>query len=119
MAETIYCSRCNSTNLIITKRELSDVLATWAQYVLNFLFSGFGKDLNPGATTASELRFDRETHRGLATGRWFWRCRDCGEKGAIFDEDVASPDPLAPDDRTSAHLTGETWRLGGPRDGRR
>jgi hypothetical protein len=88
MAQTIHCSRCNSTNVSVRKRRITDVLASWAFYGVNFLFSGFGKDLRPGATTASELRFDWEAHRGLATGRWFWHCHACGNKGEVFDDDV-------------------------------
>jgi len=84
------CSRCNSVHIVTRRRRLSDVLATWARYCVDFFFRAVGDNPGPMYQTSRERGFDASTPRSLATGRVFWRCRDCGERGAIFDEYVTS-----------------------------
>lgn len=105
------CPGCSSTEVRWRGRRPVDVPATWARYVAEFvlltLFNG-GQVRQPGVPTQygpsrmgpasmdvsnredlrASMKESGSTHRALATPRWFWKCRTCGEKGGIFDDYV-------------------------------
>ncbi len=85
------CPICGSRNVRWRARRWYDRIFTLVAYLVNALsLSGLssrrqygGDGIDVAAGVREQVVQDRT---GLKTARCFWRCPDCGNSGAIFDE---------------------------------
>ena len=106
--ENRTCPLCNSSDVEWRQRRATNVLVTWFRYVTDFLFNATlkGGQLRPSGFSPGAYRdartFDaphrsdvgdsfhvsNTTHQALATPRFFWHCRHCGNKGEVYDDSL-------------------------------
>ena len=93
------CPICNSANVRWRKRHVYDFVFTWSRTLIQGVYStlsGRGRlaGYRMGSTrdwrVGEAYEYDRhlealEEQTGYKVGTRYWTCRDCGNKGQIFD----------------------------------
>jgi hypothetical protein len=104
------CPICDSNDVSWRRRRPTDLPLSWGRYVVDFVvfsvISGGGQVHRQGANLpagyyqpasmdmanrhdlSAAMRESNNTHRAMATPRWFWKCRGCKKRGAIYDDYV-------------------------------
>ncbi len=93
------CPGCGSKNVRWRKARPTDAVLNYLRFLADRLFSGSGMGAsyggtpspsNPGPTMGTALEYGEmrevyEVEMGSKTAKAFWRCRDCGQKGQVYD----------------------------------
>ena len=103
------CPLCNSSDVAWRQRRPADIVATWVRYVTDFVFLSATKggqlekagglhsytyrdtktfDAPNRSDVQDSFKHSNDMHRATATPRLYWRCRNCGNKGEVYDESV-------------------------------
>lgn len=91
------CPVCDSTNIRWRGRRLYDVPLTWARHFVEMLNMGasrqaMGMRRSRYADYPTHVRAEALQGRtGLRTATRFWRCRDCKNRGEVFDSKPSQP----------------------------
>lgn len=93
--QTDPCPMCGSTNVWWRGRRWYDVPLTWLRYIIvapiEMVFGTKQRASGGIGHTAHHISYEAardayDDRMSVATGRWFWRCGSCGERGQVFED---------------------------------